>query len=941
VDIQKSDIAVQKLSFTGHNKTHDKTGYIKHNFYYVYDTEKYNCDVELYNISKDKNGNFSVVEDEPVLKMPLNGGAVGLDMSEVSGIYNKYGFAYRFKLTDKHTNETSYAYDNGDLIGALETKKTDNKYNIVLNNTAVINKNGTMQLIMPDGYYPGVENKNGKPNINMGLRSKALSSVRNHAAKLGGNFYGIIERLPEIKNEGVSAIVGTPFTKDSVSSHMYWTENAFQVSPSLGSEEDYKKLQTELFKNGINWIADAALVNEGFGGIHVSDLLRKGKDSFSKNMFRTGEKPSLGIIPDKSKYTRIKLVNAPFVISNTENKTKHNPDYNPVKPTYVQFYDNRLASEKQKKSDEIFTSYENINTDNIYDITKHDDAVYAYPIEVDPKELKRNVDRILKTENALDLSNVNTIKKVMDFTNFNVTNKSSNAELDVWDGNVDIAKLAFYKSVEDNERFAGLSPDEQGEAIKNFELGTLAVKDYAINSGKYWTGLTANTQLEYASSVLGSEKAKTADDYLKSIKKLADEGKYPDSVLENIDKEVIENVLDDNYHSRILDDADTRDSINPDKNGNDYTLDDYILRKTMDVPLETMPIGTNLLGLITSPYIGKKAYTNDELGVSRYDISKAGNPHLPEEYKNTYKQMDEFYQEAVVPLVKEILNDVPDLEDEDGNITEYGKYVVSEMSNELTKYIFVRSLNNSAEIKVNSKEQFDFSKVKQDEITMQSLGIPYSGLTFEDEAQKFLDVLKIGFNKISEDEIKLLKEKTAERFEKRTLNDFKIAEMIMDRTESGLGWRIDAAKDIAPVDSVRAGSDDMVEIWNNVADFWSKYNKNVLQENPHAYTTAEITDLYDLFGGVNSKVFTSDADAEKKFLEATGITCVANYNYFFSLLPQLFSTNFEDGIDNPGSWMANESKNCALRNKLTVGWGENPGFLFQSSNDGVKESYHL
>ena len=193
-------------------------------------------------------------------------------------------------------------------------------------------------------------------------------------------------------------------------------------------------------------------------------------------------------------------------------------------------------------------------------------------------------------------------------------------------------------------------------------------------------------------------------------------------------------------------------------------------------------------------------------------------------------------------------------------------------------------------------------------------------------------------NNISETDKNLLRDKISKRFSERNINDYKIAEMIIDRTEAGQGWRIDAAKDIASIDSVRADVDGMTQAWNNVVDFWKNYNEAVLEINPHAYTTAEITDLYDLFKDENKTIFTSDADAERKFIEATGITAVANYNYFFSLLTDLFSNySFENGAP---SWRAMQGKNFELREKMDTGWsGTNPGFLFQSPEDGVVNSY--
>ncbi len=942
MNIQNNGINSNKLSFSGHKKSVDKTGYVKHDFYYLYDTNKYNCELELFNIEKDKKGNLSISEKaEPAVTKPMNNGSVTLDMSEVPEIYSEDGFAYRFKLTDKNSNEVSYAFDNGTVIGIFDKNNRNNKFNVILNNRATINKNGPMQLIMPDFYYPGVIGKDGKPSIDEALRAKALASVRTHANKLGGNFYGIIQRLPKLKQEGIKRIVGTPYTKDDVSSHKYWTENAYKISSDYGTEDDFKLFQLELFKNDMNWISDAALVNEGFSGIHMAELLRKGENSFSKNLFRANEKISLGIIPEVSDNTRLKLINAPFSIDYNGVYHSSNKAYDPHKPTYIQFYDENLASDKQKKSNSPsdLKTYENNNTDNIYDITHHDDAVYPFAIEVDPYELNRNAKMISASNNGIiDLSDMEEIKAISDFTNFKVVNKTEAGGIELWDGNVDIPKALFYPSAKDDEKFVKLPPELRAKAYDEFYKGSLAVREYALNSGKYWTKLPYDTILEYAAGKFDG-KCKTAEDYLDSIEKMKSKGLLPESV-KSIDKEIIQNVLDGNYHSQLLDELDMRSDINPEGFGNDYSLSDFILKRAMDLPLETLPVANNLLGILTSPYISKKPNTEEELGVSRYDISKAGNVNLPSKYSKTYEQVENLFKSDIVPMIENIVSSVPGIQ-ENGMVSDYGKYVLNETVGELTKYIITKSLAPDAEITVKKdgelKGTLDFSKVKEDDITMQSLNIPFNSKTLQEESQMVINAMKKGISEIPEKEIQMLKAQIKERFKGKTLNDFKIAEMIIDQTEAGMGWRIDAAKDIAAMDGVRSGAASMHDEWNNVIDFWKKYNQSVLQINPHSYTTAEITDLAELFRNQGNSVFENDGDAERKFIQETGITTTANYNYFFSLPPELFAAyNFEWGGENEN---ALKSTNIALREKLDTGWNGNPGFLFQTPDDGVKNSY--
>ncbi len=954
MNIQNNSLNPNNVAFSGHKKTTDKCGYEEQNFFYLFDPTKYNCEVELYNIKKDTKGNYSIDGETPAALLPMRANNVSVKLSDFSNLYTDEGFAYRYKLTDKNNKKVSYAFDNGCVIGMYDNSpqveeskfseknivQSDNKYNLILSNRAIINKNGPMQLIMPDGYYPGIIGKNKKPKLDKEQRKEALDTVRTHANKLGGNFYGIIEKLPDIENmEGIARIVGTPFTKDTISSHKYWTENSYQISPDFGTEEDFRVLQEELMKHGINWIADAALVNEGFKGIHMSEFLRKGQDSVSKDMFRAAERPSLGIIPDNSKTTRIKFINAPFDIKSKSNKDVlvKNSSYDYKKPTYIQFYDENLASEAQKKSEKIFDTYDIKNTDNIYEITKYDDVVHPYALEVNPEELSRNVAKIVKNK-KLDLSDVNTIKKITDFSTFNVVTKGENAGLEVWDGNIDIPKLKFFRCNSDDARIKKLPQEEIAEAEDDFNRGYLAVQDYAINSGKYWTKLTDDIQFDYVSKLFENVKNKDAQGYMEAIEKAVDEGKLPKLTLKNhnVDKEVVQNVLNDNYHLKRLDDADMRSLVNSEDYGNEYLLTDYIIKQSMDLPLETLPFSSNVLGILTGPYIAKKANTENELGVSRYDLMMSGNPNLPDKYAKVYEQVEKIYTDAIVSIVSEVIPNINDYKDGD-NVSEYGKYVISQIAPEITKFVFVKALNPKAEITYTDDGRLDFSKVDPEDTTIQSLGIPFNSKTSEEEAQMLVNKIIEGIGEIKTSDIEELKKNTKKRFENRSLTDFKMAEMIMDKTESGLGWRIDAAKDVASIDSIRADVDNNSASWKQVIDFWKKYNQGVLEYNPHAYTTAEITDLSTIFSLDPDNEFICDADAERKFLEQTGITSVANYNYFFTMPPTLFANYDPDGDST--SWKAMESKNLEIGQKLDTGWEGNPGFLFQSPQDGVTNSY--
>ena len=162
--------------------------------------------------------------------------------------------------------------------------------------------------------------------------------------------------------------------------------------------------------------------------------------------------------------------------------------------------------------------------------------------------------------------------------------------------------------------------------------------------------------------------------------------------------------------------------------------------------------------------------------------------------------------------------------------------------------------------------------------------------------------------------------------------------MIIDRTESGMGLRVDAAKDIAAMDSVRATSDDISKAWNDVIKFWSLYVKEGVQkENPHAYTTAEVTDIDKFIGEHPIGKLNSAPEADRNMLEKVGVTSLANYSYFFSMPTGIYSVNPETGNED-GFGVIN-----GIKEKLdgidNTGWIDNLGMLFQGTPDSSIHSY--
>ena len=918
----------KKIAFTGLNQTVDDSGFVKQKFYYPFDSDKYEVRLEIFDADKAHSGEYKVDESNRLeeLKLDPKSNSVDIDGDDYFDPSKKQ-YAYRFAIYPKkdgrveESQKPMYAFDPGHVVGM--DGADDQRFNIAFLNRATLSKAGKMQLIMPDEFYPGVvKNADGSLKVDTALRATALTKVRNHATKLGGKLDGIIYKLPELEKEGYTRIVGMPLTKDTVSSHLYWTQNAFQMAPQLGSMDDMKNFQKELFKHDMNWISDAALVNEGLQGMHFSSVLKWGDKSPYYNWFKApgaaNNSLTLGVLPKDMDHVKMKLVNAPF---NLDKSASDKDNYDPSRPTYVQFYDDRLASASQVRSNKVFTSYENATPENRYGISSHDDVVDPYAFEINPETFKTNLKRYVKEKGeGADFNSVEAIEQLTNNGHFKVSTREQSSGFETWDGNTDIAKLNFYIGNADMDMFKNLPADEKQAAIEKFEHGVVNVQDYAVNSGKYWTKFAADTQIGYAASVF-SDTEPTVEAYSRKIDEAVAKGQLPKSAKKAMTPEVIQNILDNNY---VLPRADVSGPLKD------------VSQKTMyDYPLETLPVSEDTLAVLASPYIATRANTKDDIGKSRYEIHQAGDVGLPSEFKDVHKKANAFFDDNMSSFVNDIVDIMPvdDLETARGNVTQKGAYVVDQIMPEVLQYAFIKSLDPNAEIKFNKDGSLNLSDVKTEDTSLAHLQI--AGVSPDDEAAQLVNKLKSGLSSISAEDKQELGRQLAKRFRNVDANALKMADALVDRTESGMGWRIDAAKDVASIDSVRNGSDSFSNAWENVIKFWKTYNESVLSVNPHAYTTAEITDVAELMnipGGQNGR-FKDQVDAERKFIEETGITTTANYSYFYSMVPQLFNKSAEDGS---GSGL---DKVNLIKDKLINAWEGNPGFLYATPLDGVVHSY--
>lgn len=923
------------IAFKGYDKYLDEKGKEQHKFYYPH-SKDYDLQVEV--ATRLKNGEKLNVTTYDVKKDSLS-------VSIPKNIDSRNDVFYRFKLVpnnpDAEDKTPIYATDNGLISDLGEVNGSEAPFNRIFADRKIVSKSGRMQLQLPDMYYPGVEYTEDGFKINQAKRASVLSTLRNHVNKMGGTINGMIYKLPEKAAEGYTRIVGTPFTKDDVSSHLYWTQNAYQMSAGLGGLQDMKRFQQALFKNGMNFITDAALINEGLQGIHFSSVMKWGEKSPFFNWFKTYDLDSslltLGVIPAKSENVRMKIINSPV-------KTEANPvpaaDYDPKKPTIVQLYDARLASPEQVKSNKVFNRYDS-TTANHYEITQFDDAIIPYSFEVNPEELAKNIKKFNATEPE-SFADADTIMNVLNFSKFRVGERKEGG-IELWDGNVDIAKLNFSLG---NYDISILNKGSEIDAQKRFEAykqGIREVQDYAVLSGNYWAKSFADTQLEYAASAF--KNVKNAQDAIDEINN--NTGVIlPKNLAKSVNKQNVINVMNGEYNLFKLNNITKYTKIDEDDRKESATIttyDDLLKKSIMNLPLEVLEAGDDVVSILSSGYLTKRAGTNEQIGLSRFDIYKSNYPNLPQKYSKLYKKMDEILTTDLYKFADKVLTAYENFDGsekiKDGNnLTTFGKYAINAVASDLTKYALLKALNPEAQITVEKDGTLNFDNIDRNGMIIKALGIQASSP--EDEAANLVKKFEKGISKLANNQEAINKMALAlqNRLKGLNANSFMLADMICDRTESGMGLRVDAAKDIAAFDSVRDEKDSIAKAWNDVVGFWTKYVKEgIHKENPHAFATAEVTDVASFINQYPVEDLKSAPEAERKLLQETGATSIANYSYFFSMPIGMYSRSPEDGAWDGFKNVTNiKSKVDCLD---TPGWFDNSGLIYEGMPDSSIHSY--
>jgi len=126
-----------------------------------------------------------------------------------------------------------------------------------------------MYLIMPDRFA------NGDPKNDSSKEMLEKADRENLGGRHGGDIQGIIDHLDYIEELGATTLWSTPLLEDddpTYSYHTYAQSDVYNIDPRYGTNEDYKRLSTEMHKKDLKLIMD--YVTNHWGAEHwmIKDL---------------------------------------------------------------------------------------------------------------------------------------------------------------------------------------------------------------------------------------------------------------------------------------------------------------------------------------------------------------------------------------------------------------------------------------------------------------------------------------------------------------------------------------------------------------------------------------------------------------------------------------------------------------------------------------------
>ena len=880
--------------------------------------------VSMYDFGPDGTYGVMAGEDFPV-KVDTdssfkNGKKNYIDINLKDYAFDNAGeFGYRFIVTDKDGN-IKRAYDDG--IGTTIETENKNRYTIVSTRQGTQHPKGAMMHIFTDSYGVAknpASNKKEKGTLTpIATQDEVEDFKRTHFNRAGGTIKNITRELGEDGElSPYGYIMTTPLIGGgSVSSHGYHPKNHFKTTEGVGTKKDFMDLLTKCFDEGKGYVLDGAFTSQGYEGLQLNHAM-KWFDSPFKDWFKVSKDNDgnasfkLAVLPDNAnENAAVRIVNP---------KNVEGVKYDKTKPSYIQFYDKRLATKEQlSDADKLIDAYNNKNTEDPYEITIHQDAILPYYFEINPDDAPFK-GKAYTTFKELEKSGQLGQVLSPDNTPFKFVRKGQQGGFTGWDGNVDLVKMNLSCHNGTNSEIEGSNQ----------------ARNYMYKVARYWTEETRNAIMLHIMDTIRSksnlpkeDRKEQLNEYFSGIEETYGIEKgtlgkiYAKVQAESraIEKNIPLKDIEKSYNYKIADDK---------RDGRIFIRDEMFA-----FPLESLNMSPELLAVLSTPYITPRPTKDTDPAASNeqiyQDAIKSGEllDTMDEVYAQIYRTLTDIMSEIDIENKNNNASIQKRLLKRDNadsiNLTPYGKYFISSAMGDIMTFFVTESLfedtkynNLSKDGKiVYTKENFlNGTYGNSEELTLKKLGISGANSSKEEAkqiARKMLD----GIRNLKHDKpeeyrsfIKYLKDEYLDR----SIEEYKMAEVITDQTGAGLNWRFDAAKDVADWFDVKDKETLTSETaWEDVIGFWTPFVEQVRNINDSSYIIGEVTSLgeFDNYDWGKYKLAPKEKidgtwdglKAERAYYEETGVTTGSNYNVYFGLYPKLFGKNIENGTMDDGTF---------------------------------------
>ena len=940
MEIKNNSHPVRSVAFQGYQHKKTETGAEAFHLNCMYDSSKYDCELQCFRVGCDKKTQNFFVERgcnnsmEPFFtaSVPKEGIIVepGYDLE----LEDNEPFAYRMVLKDKRTGEVAgYLHeDNNEIDGC----------SIIHRNGTTVTKQGPMYLGIADtfapGYvYAGFNDKNTGDVIEpdkkqkQEIAKKVRATNRTFGTVVGGTMAGLEAKIPELADAGCKRLITTPLQGGATASaDKYWNENNYLTAGGLGNRNNIASLQRTAFKYGMNMVDDGTFTSESPQGVHFNRALKWMDNEDIPDEFyyfrMSGLKDGalgFGVVPENFENLNCKLVNFPFDIVRKKDGSYEMPknnDYDATKPSHFQIFDNSMVSDKQRTDKKnLIVSYDKTTPDgNKLAISTHNDTAIPYHFDVNPYEIKKNIEslnEVNKMREDKDKIKVNSPQGAMfigEMSGIAISPKVEGGFV-CWNAYTDLAKYNYFTSNYDNELLSDIkNPVVKEQEMNKLRRANCQLRDMACGVARYRTANVRNNITEYTARTIGEISSNPAKAYSKIsdlvISQNPKNPKLPEDILPT--RELVKNVLEDNYEFRP----------------HYENYDDAILSSMMDLPLDSIEFSPEVQGALSSPFLSKLSSDNDHVGQTRFEAMNDETYKVPQKYAKSFYKVNDTFKTEIKSFADRVLKEVDKnskekLFDEDGEMTEYGKYLIPFVGQDIARYAVTKALMPTAKAKIikGGEIAYDYDDMTK-RGTLAHMNI--NGDSQKDEANQIANRLKNGVMRLGNDNVKFVAESINKRFANTNTNSLKLAEAMIRESGYGLDWRFDAAKDVADMDSVRNGDQRMETAIRNNRIFWGDMDRIIKGENPNSYAVAEITDMND--------------DAVEKLLTLTGITTEANYSYFFDGISDMFGYSYvtgDDPVGNSDSGRVNKLENVFDRFSVKPLDYKRNSYTFASNHD--------